>query len=539
MHENLVTTKDRETLLIAGARVWETWGGALPTFDILPILSAKVLVDCARNHRPLPAMEDWAPYIHPFQRGPLPIPCPLPPPPCPCPSQPSSSTSSSSSSSSSSSCSSTVGDVALELDASKQPDAPNLNENISNLFLELASFFEVFRGGEMPMQSKLRIYKNAAKHFSHLGERITTKNYDRIRRDCKVFGVGDETWDKVLEIVETGTCAVVDELRNSKEHRAMAKFVLIYGVGGKAAADLVKRGCFSIEDLRLRQDELLNARQRLGLLHFDDINQRIPRAEVARIGQRVREAIASMGASMSGVTLEICGSYRRGAESSGDVDCLIGVPPPRDYGGGLPSGAGSKRKAGGDDPFGDTEATDKWAMTCKNLRTSLVELLLKEGVVTDSLSGYGYSFNNGGPTEKGTSLYLDQNGESLGRSCLGRDSFSGLAVDLSLPEPRTRRRIDIKIYATPQIPFALLYFTGCDSFNRSMRLHAQNRGLLLHDMGLHRTIKRHAVTDAQILQWPSIECHTERCIFKALGLLYKEPEERHMWTGERSSGSSS
>lgn len=32
------------------------------------------------------------------------------------------------------------------------------------------------------------------------------------------------------------------------------------------------------------------------------------------------------------------------------------------------------------------------------------------------------------------------------------------------------RRVDLKFYAAPHFPFALLYFTGSDHFNRSMRL---------------------------------------------------------------------
>lgn len=48
------------------------------------------------------------------------------------------------------------------------------------------------------------------------------------------------------------------------------------------------------------------------------------------------------------------------------------------------------------------------------------------------------------------------------------------------------RRIDLKIYPRESFGFALLYFTGSDHFNRSMRLYAQKNGYSLSDHGLAR-----------------------------------------------------
>ena len=46
------------------------------------------------------------------------------------------------------------------------------------------------------------------------------------------------------------------------------------------------------------------------------------------------------------------------------------------------------------------------------------------------------------------------------------------------------RRIDIKVYPKESFGFALLYFTGSDYFNRSMRLFAAKKGFTLSDHGL-------------------------------------------------------
>lgn len=42
--------------------------------------------------------------------------------------------------------------------------------------------------------------------------------------------------------------------------------------------------------------------------------------------------------------------------------------------------------------------------------------------------------------------------------------------------PATHRRIDIKSYPATSYPFAILYFTGSDHFNRSMRLYSKQIG---------------------------------------------------------------
>jgi DNA polymerase lambda len=54
-------------------------------------------------------------------------------------------------------------------------------------------------------------------------------------------------------------------------------------------------------------------------------------------------------------------------------------------------------------------------------------------------------------------------------------------------------RIDIKYYPIEQYPYALLYFTGSDMFNRSMRLYASKLGIQLNDHGA--TAKRRNPND--------------------------------------------
>ena len=50
--------------------------------------------------------------------------------------------------------------------------------------------------------------------------------------------------------------------------------------------------------------------------------------------------------------------------------------------------------------------------------------------------------------------------------------------------PGVHRRLDLKVYPVAQFPFALLYFTGSDHFNRSMRFYAKKKHWTLSDHGL-------------------------------------------------------
>ncbi|GAB5036505.1 helix-hairpin-helix motif family protein [Nannochloropsis oceanica] len=85
------------------------------------------------------------------------------------------------------------------------------------------------------------------------------------------------------------------------------------------------------------------------------------------------------------------------------------------------------------------------------------------------------------------------------------ESYFGICC---LGQGYPHRRLDLKTYPREQYPFAVLYFTGSDYFNRSMRCWAIN----------HKGVRD--VGDRVI-------CHDERGIFKALGLAYKHPWERN------------
>jgi DNA ligase (NAD+) len=131
-------------------------------------------------------------------------------------------------------------------------------------------------------------------------------------------GIGPTIMEKFKEYMETGTLRIL-ELEKTNPINILTN---VYGIGPKKAEDLVKAGIKTIADLRLRQDELLNDIQKIGLQFYEDILQRIPRQEIEEYKSLFTKIFANLATNKDD-TFEIVGSYRRGAANSGDIDIII------------------------------------------------------------------------------------------------------------------------------------------------------------------------------------------------------------------------
>jgi DNA polymerase/3'-5' exonuclease PolX len=135
---------------------------------------------------------------------------------------------------------------------------------------------------------------------------------------AKGDGIGKEIRVKIGKIIENGELDIDPEAR-MRAH-CFEAFQGIYGVGPKKAEDLIAMGMRSIADVRAAlaaNPKLLNRNQQVGLRYYEDIQERIPRAEM--------DAHAALLMSLKPAALEgtIVGSYRRGAADSGDIDMLV------------------------------------------------------------------------------------------------------------------------------------------------------------------------------------------------------------------------
>ena len=99
--------------------------------------------------------------------------------------------------------------------------------------------------------------------------------------------------------------------------KALKEVSRVYGIGPSLARTLVDDN-----DVRTLQDlhkpaiqAMLSNNSKIGLRLLPDLEQRIPRTEVKELEVVVRGAATPLG-----LTVTICGSYRRGRPDSGDID---------------------------------------------------------------------------------------------------------------------------------------------------------------------------------------------------------------------------
>ena len=125
----------------------------------------------------------------------------------------------------------------------------------------------------------------------------------------------------------------------------------------------------------------------IGLKHCEDLLQKIPRAEVARISETVVRTVRDL---FPGAWAETVGSYRRGKDFSGDMDILItheneDLTDP--VAGARPHSPAPPRKAG-------------WKRACPPrvapMLINLVSTLTASGFITDTLTG-GHEKTGKGP----------------------------------------------------------------------------------------------------------------------------------------------
>lgn len=135
-----------------------------------------------------------------------------------------------------------------------------------------------------------------------------------------VEGIGEKIRKKIDEIFATGVLASAERTKAGGTLTALETFQGIYGIGPAKASALVKAGYKTIADLRAAattDPSILNTNQTLGLYYYEDLLQRIPRSEMDQHAALLRRACPQT------LTMDIVGSYRRGAASSGDIDVLL------------------------------------------------------------------------------------------------------------------------------------------------------------------------------------------------------------------------
>jgi len=124
-----------------------------------------------------------------------------------------------------------------------------------------------------------------------------------------------------------GNSFILEDLRDfakSPSANAIKTFTNIYGIGPAKIKALIAKNIMTIEQLRAtlkEEPKLLNNKQKMGLRHYEDLKERIPRSEITAFNRNMLKLLKDN--YNDDISMTITGSYRRGAKNSGDIDMLI------------------------------------------------------------------------------------------------------------------------------------------------------------------------------------------------------------------------
>ena len=160
---------------------------------------------------------------------------------------------------------------------------------------------------------KKNAYKKAIKNLS--GIKINS-----ITDIINIKGIGVKIKEKIEYVIEHFEPEIIDESLDN-----------IYGIGPAKLKVLKEKGINTFQKLKdalILDSKLLNAKQKIGLQYYDDIEKRIPYVEIEDHDKYLHKIILE---NKKVECINIVGSYRRKKESSGDIDLLIKIKNKDDY----------------------------------------------------------------------------------------------------------------------------------------------------------------------------------------------------------------
>ena len=143
-----------------------------------------------------------------------------------------------------------------------------------------------------------------------------------------ISGIGDKISKRIDEILDPNFSGTLKELENQDlKEDSYNELMSIYGVGNSRAKKWIEENNVrNIEDLKREVSKgniKITKNIETGLKYFDDLKQRIPREEIDVVKEIIQKELKKINPQL---LFEICGSYRRKNETSGDIDILISHP---------------------------------------------------------------------------------------------------------------------------------------------------------------------------------------------------------------------
>lgn len=330
------------------------------------------------------------------------------------------------------------------------------------------------------LQQMATYYDRIDDHWRTLGYRkaiATLKRQDvKINTEKEAFrlpAIGARLAQKIEEIVTTDGLKRLEYAESEPLNESLQLFMQVYGVGNRQAQQWLAQGFRTLDDLRAKAK--LSDNQRIGVEHHSDLNTRIPRREVEALGDVVKRTARNID---SKVEIIIGGSFRRGSKDSGDIDFIVTKP--------------------------NTQSSADLVPFLQELVSRLEAASFLVARLASSRSG-----NDG----------------SKWHGCCILPPTPGINMTDAKRYKPVWRRVDFLLVPQTDRGAALIYFTGNDIFNRSMRLLASRKGMRLNQRGLYKDVLRgpgrQKITEGELL-----EGRNERRIFEILGVQWREPHER-------------
>lgn len=184
---------------------------------------------------------------------------------------------------------------------------------VDNLYIanELLKMAEVHRNDKF----RYGAYRSAAGKIRAHDKPILSGQ--QAREEIK--GVGESVGKKIDEILQTGQLKEVAELKDEVKERMRVTqlFQNIHGVGKVTAEKWFEAGYKTLEELYpLYENSVMTPAQKIGYVFYSDFQEKIPRIELD-LAKRIFKSVFPT------YLFEFAGSYRRGAEFSGDLDVLF------------------------------------------------------------------------------------------------------------------------------------------------------------------------------------------------------------------------
>ncbi|MFO7975777.1 MAG: DNA polymerase/3'-5' exonuclease PolX [Candidatus Hydrogenedentota bacterium] len=200
------------------------------------------------------------------------------------------------------------------------------NAQIARIFDEIADLLELKGGNAF----RVRAYQNAARTVRNLSERLEelVKNGEDL---SKIPNLGESTAQKIAEIVQTGTCERLKELRQEVPSE-LTELMKVPQLGPRKAMELhkelnidsladLKKAC---EDHRLRDLKGYGPKTEENILKGLDMLKGTEDRFLYTIAmQHVESLLEYLKEAKTMERCEVAGSYRRGKDTIGDLDVLV------------------------------------------------------------------------------------------------------------------------------------------------------------------------------------------------------------------------